>query len=169
MSIAQSLLAEFDQEMANTRNTLARVPEDKLDYKPDPKSMSLGRLAGHVAEMPGWGSVTVNTDALDFSTGDYKPLEMTSRKQILEAFDKTVADARKAIAGASDEHLMKPWSLKNGKDVMFTMPRIAVLRSMVMNHTIHHRWQLTVYFRLNGIPVPGLYGPSADEPMAASA
>jgi len=166
MSIAQSLLPEFDQEMAQTRRTLERVPEDKLGYKPDPKSMSMGRLAGHVAEMPGWGAVTVNADSLDFAAGGYNPMEMTSRAQILAAFDKIVADTRAAIAGASDEHLMKPWSLKNGDTVLFTMPRIAVIRGMVMNHTIHHRGQLTVYFRLNGVPVPGLYGPSADEGMA---
>jgi len=169
MSIAQSLLPEFDQEMASTRTVLERVPEDKLDYKPDPKSMTMGRLAGHVAEMPGWGAVTVNTNALDFSKGEYTPMEMTSRAQILAAFDKIVAEARAAIAGASDAHLMEPWSLQNGADVMFTMPRIAVLRSMVMNHTIHHRAQLTVYFRLNGVPVPGLYGPSADEKQGAAA
>jgi uncharacterized damage-inducible protein DinB len=169
MSIAQSLLPEFDQEMANTRKVLERVPEDKLGYKPDPKSMTMGRLAGHVAEMPGWGAVTVNTPALDFSKGEYQPLEMTSRAQILAAFDKIVVEARAAIAGASDAHLMEPWTLQNGSAVLFTMPRIAVLRSMVMNHTIHHRAQLTVYFRLNGVPVPGMYGPSADEGQGAAA
>ncbi len=165
MSIAQSLLPEFDQEMATTRRILERVPEDKLDYRPDPKSMTLGRLAGHVAEMPGWGSVTVNTPALDFASGDYKPSEMTSREQILAAFDKTVAESRAAIAGASDQALMENWALKNNGQVLFEMPRIAVLRSMVMNHTIHHRGQLSVYLRLTGAKVPSLYGPSADEQM----
>jgi uncharacterized damage-inducible protein DinB len=145
------------------------VPEDKLDYKPDPKSMSMGRLAGHVAEMPSWGAITIDSDFLDFAAGGYQPLEMTSRAQVLAAFDKIVAGSRAAIEKASDEHLMKPWSLKNGDTVLFTMPRVAVLRSMVMNHTIHHRGQLTVYFRLTGVPVPGLYGPSADEGMTASA
>jgi uncharacterized damage-inducible protein DinB len=169
MSIAQALLPEFDTEMATTRRCLERVPEDRLDYKPDPKSMSLGRLAGHVAEMPGWGSLTVNTDDLNFASGDFKPLEMTSRAQILEAFDKIVTDSRAALAGASDERLMGPWSLKNGDMTLMTMPRIAVIRTFVMNHTIHHRGQLSVYLRSAGALVPSIYGPSADEGMAASA
>ncbi len=155
--------------MATTRRCLERVPEDRLDYKPDPKSMSLGRLAGHVAEMPGWGSVTVNTDELNFGSGDFKPLEMTSREKILVAFDKIVTDSRAALAGASDEHLMGPWSLKNGDMTLMTMPRIAVIRTFVMNHTIHHRGQLSVYLRSTGALVPSIYGPSADEGMAASA
>ncbi|MEP6963466.1 MAG: DinB family protein [Acidobacteriota bacterium] len=169
MSIAQSLLPEFDQEMASTRTMLERVPEDKLSYKPDPKSMSMGRLAGHVAEMPGWVVATLTTKELDFAKGEYTPMEMTSRAQVLAAFDQIVADGRAALAKTSDETMMQPWTLRNGSQVMFTMPRIAVLRSMVMNHTIHHRAQLTVYFRLNGVSVPGLYGPSADEAMQASA
>jgi uncharacterized damage-inducible protein DinB len=170
MSIAQSLLPEFDHEMATTRRCLERVPEDKLDYKPDPRSMSLGRLAGHVAEMPSWGSVTINRNELDFATGEFKPMEMTSKKQILEAFDKIVADSRAALASASDAHLMGDWSLKNGDMVLMTMPRIAVLRTFVMNHTIHHRGQLSVYLRSVGAKVPSIYGPSADEgTMGASA
>jgi uncharacterized damage-inducible protein DinB len=170
MTIAQSLLPEFDNEMATTRRCLERVPEDKLDFRPDPKSMTLGRLAGHVAEMPGWGSVTVNRDELDFSTGEFKPMEMTSKAQVLEAFDKIVAESRAAIAGASDAHLMGNWSLKSGPTVLLTMPRVAVLRTFVMNHTIHHRGQLSVYLRLAGVKVPSIYGPSADEgQMGASA
>lgn len=169
MSLAQSLLPEFDQEMATTRRCLERVPEDKLDFKPDPRSTTLARLAGHVAELPGWTSITVNTEALDFATGDFKPTEMASRQQILATFDKIVAEARTALAGASDEHLMKPWSLKQDGAVLFTLPRIAVLRGMVMNHVIHHRGQLTVYLRMTGAKVPSVYGPSADEQFGASA
>jgi uncharacterized damage-inducible protein DinB len=163
MSIAQSLLPEFDAEMATTRRCLERVPEDRLDFKPDPKSMSLGRLAGHVAEMPSWGSITINTDELNFASGDFKPMEMTSKAQVLEAFDKIVAESRAALVSASDEHLMKSWSLKNGDMTLVTMPRVAVLRTFVMNHTIHHRGQLSVYLRLAGVMVPSIYGPSADE------
>jgi uncharacterized damage-inducible protein DinB len=163
MSIAQSLLPEFDQEMATTRRCLERVPEDQLSYKPDPKSMTLGRLAGHVAEMPGWGAITVTTPELDFAAGGYQPQEMQSRSQILAAFDKTVAESRKAIEGASDDVLMQPWTLRSGSNVLFTMPRAAVIRSMVMNHTIHHRGQLSVYLRATGAKVPSIYGPSADE------
>jgi uncharacterized damage-inducible protein DinB len=166
MSIAQSLLPEFDQEMDNTRKMLERLPEDKLEYKPDPKSMALGRLAGHIAEMAGWGTHTMTTDSLDLTPGGkqiFEPLVAKSRKQLLGEFDKNVAEARKAIAGASDEAMLKTWSLLSHGKSMLTMPRIGVLRTMVMNHTIHHRAQLGVYFRLVGVPVPGMYGPSADE------
>jgi uncharacterized damage-inducible protein DinB len=168
MSIAQSLLPEFDQEVANTRKTLERVPDDKFSYRPDPKSMSMGRLAAHVAEMLGWPSMIMNMDSLDLS-GNFTPFSPSNRSELLAGFDKNVKEARAAIAAASDAAFMQPWSLKMGEQVIFTMPRAAVMRSMVMNHVIHHRAQLTVYFRLNGVPVPGLYGPSADEPMAAGA
>ena len=163
MKITDALLPEFDQEMANTRKTLERIPEDKLAWKPHEKSMTLGRLAGHVAELPGFGTTTIQTDSLNLSAGEYKPLVPTSRAQVLEAFDKKAAEARAAIAGASDEHLMKPWSLEFGGKTMFTMPRAAVLRTMMLSHLIHHRAQLGVYLRLNDIPVPSIYGPSADE------
>ena len=164
MSIAQGLLAEFDMEMASTRRTLERLPEDKLDWTPDPKSMSMGRLAAHVAEMPGWAALALGTDELDFAAGAYTPVVATSREHVLEILDGNVKAARAAIAGASDADFMKPWTLRQGEQIFFTMPKIAVLRGMVMNHTIHHRGQLTVYYRLNGVPVPALYGPSADEP-----
>ena len=163
MALSKALLPEFDQEMANTRKTLERIPEDKLAWKPHEKSMPLGRLAGHVAELPGFATTTIEKDSLNLSMGEFKPLIATSRQQVLDAFDKKVAEARAAIAGASDEHMMKPWSLEfNGKTV-FTMPRVAVLRSMMLNHIIHHRAQLGVYLRLNNVPVPAIYGPSADE------
>ena len=163
MSISQALLPEFDHEMANTRKTLERLPEDKLAWKPHEKSMTLGRLAGHVAELPSFGTTTIQTDSLNLSAGAYKPLVASSRQQALDAFDKTAAEARAAIAGASDEHLMKPWSLEFGGKTLFTMPRAAVLRSMMLNHLIHHRAQLGVYLRLNDVAVPSIYGPSADE------
>jgi uncharacterized damage-inducible protein DinB len=162
MTIAQSMLPEFDHEMANTRKMLERLPEDKLEFKPDPKSMSLGRLAGHVAEMPGWGTVTIGQDELDLLPG-MTALTAKSKSQLLDVFDKNVSDSRAALSGASDEHLMKEWKLKVNGNVVMAMPRIAVLRSMVMNHTIHHRAQLGVYYRMNGVPIPGMYGPSADE------
>lgn len=163
MSIAQSLLPEFDHEMSNTRNTLARVPEDKLEYKPDPKSMSLGQLASHIAEMPGWGPLTLSTDSLNLDPSTHKPFRAANRAELLAEFDKNVAGCRAALAGASDQSLMQPWTLNIAGNALFTMPRAAVIRNMVMNHVIHHRAQLTVYFRLNGVPVPALYGPSADE------
>ena len=166
MSISQALLPEFDHEMSNTRKTLERIPESDLTWKPHPKSMPLGRLAGHVAEMPGWAVPTIAQDSLDIAPpGSQRPQGAVaqSRQHALDLFDKNVADARAAIAGATDVQLMKPWSLLAGGKTIFTMPKIAVLRSMIMNHTIHHRAQLCVYLRLNNIPVPALYGPSADE------
>lgn len=166
MSIAQSLLPEFDQEMANTRRTLERLPENKLMFQPDPKSMTLGRLAGHVAELVGWGTTTLTTDSLDIAPGGKRATEAltaTSRQQVLDELDQNINKARKAIAGASDEQFLKSWSLLMNGKTMMTMPRLGVLRSMVMNHIIHHRAQITVYYRMVGVPVPALYGPSADE------
>ena len=168
MSIAQSLLSEFDHEMANTRKTLERVPENKLDYKPDPKSMSMGVLSSHIAEMVGWLPSMMQGPELDIPPG-FKPFLATSRKELLDTFDKNVTGSRAALAAAGDQALMQDWSLKFGGNAMFTMPRIAVYRSMIMNHVIHHRAQLTVYYRLNGIPVPALYGPSADEGQQVAA
>jgi len=170
MSIAQSMLPEFDHEMANTRTTLERIPMDKLEWKPDPKSMSLGRLAGHITEMVGWGTETLATESMDMNPGDYKPFEITSKEQLLGDFDKNAQGLRAALSSAKDEDLMKVWTLKMSGNPLFSMPKVAVIRSMIMNHIIHHRAQLTVYYRLNGVPVPALYGPSADEgAMQASA
>lgn len=165
MAIRDGILPEFDHEIGNTRKVLERVPEGKPDYKPHEKSMPMGRLAGHLAELPGWAKETILQNSIEIRQGDPKnvPLVMASRKQLLEEFDKRAAAGRAAIAGASDEELMKPWSLiANGKTI-FTLPKIAVLRGFVMNHMIHHRAQLGVYLRLNDVPVPSIYGPSADE------
>src|ERR1043165_9222341 len=151
--------------MASTRRTLERVPEDKLDWKQDPKSMSMGRLAAHIAEMTSWATLALKTDELDFATSPYSAAQGTSQAQILQICDDFAKEARAAIAGASDEDFMKPWSLRSGPQIFFTMPKVAVIRAMVMNHIIHHRGQLTVYYRMNGVPVPALYGPSADEPV----
>ncbi len=163
MTISEMMLPEFDQEMANTRKLLERVPEDKLAWKPHEKSMALGRLASHVAELPGWAVNTIRQDSLNI-TPDFKPTVASSRKELLEIFDKNAVEARQAIAGASDAHLQKIWSLQFDGKTVFSMPRAAVLRGPVMNHLIHHRAQLGVYFRLNNVPIPGMYGPSADDP-----
>lgn len=162
MSIAQSMLPEFDNEMANTRKMLERVTDDNLGYKPDPKSMTLGRLASHVAEIINWGVSVFRADEYVI-TPDHKALDVKSRKELLEAFEKNVKDARAAIADAPDSGMTHKWSLKFGDQEILSMPRAAVYRSMIMNHIIHHRAQLSVYFRLVGVPVPGMYGPSADE------
>ena len=166
MALSAALLSEFDREMANTRKTLERVPDDKFDWKPHVKSFAMGPLATHVANLPSWTVETIDKDALDIEPPGGEPYRVTaanSRKELLERFDHNISAARAAIAGASDEHLLKPWSLLKGGAVMFTLPRVAVLRSFVMNHLIHHRAQLGVYLRLNDVPVPALYGPSADE------
>jgi uncharacterized damage-inducible protein DinB len=166
MKISDSVLPEFDQEMANTRKVLERVPHDKLSWKPHPKSFSFGGLATHIATMPEWGKLTMEMDSFDYAppgAPPYEPPTFASNKELLEAFDKGVAEARAAIAGADDAKFLGPWSLMAGGKTMMTMPRIAVIRSFVMNHTIHHRAQLGVYLRLNDIPVPALYGPTADE------
>ena len=166
MALRDALLPEFDQEMASTRKMLERVPEVRLAFKPHPKSPTLGWLANHVADIPGWVAATVNEDELDFApAGKPRPQmsEASSRDQLLAIFDRKAAEGHTAIAGVSDERLAGPWTLRMGSHVLFTLPRAAVLRSFVMSHLIHHRAQLGVYLRLNDVPVPGMYGPSADE------
>jgi len=166
MAMNQALLAEFDQEMQGTRKTLERVPDDKLGWKPHPKSGSFGWLAAHVANIPGWMTMTIKEDHFDIMPKGVpmQPApEPKSRKELLDAFDKNVKEARAALAGASDADLMKNWSLLKNGEAMVTLPRVACLRTFVMNHLIHHRAQLGVYLRLNNIAVPSIYGPSADE------
>jgi uncharacterized damage-inducible protein DinB len=162
MNLSQSLLPEFDQEMAGTRRVLERMPADKFTWQPHPKSFALGKLATHVAQLSSWATMALATNEFDVSQPREAP-KVNNTQELLALFDKSSGEAREAIAKAGDEDWLQPWSLRNGDHVVFTMPRIAVLRAMVMNHIIHHRAQLTVYLRLNDIPVPALYGPSADE------
>jgi uncharacterized damage-inducible protein DinB len=162
MPLNQALLPEFDHEMANTRKSLERVPDNKLAWKPHTKSMTMGNLGTHLATISGWAEAIIGQDSFDVKTAPPTP-ELKSRVQMVETFDKSAASARKAISAATDEQLMKPWSLVSGGKNVFTLPRIAVLRSFILNHTIHHRAQLGVYLRLNDIAVPSIYGPSADE------
>jgi uncharacterized damage-inducible protein DinB len=166
MRISDALLPEFDQEMAGTRKVLARCPDDKFAYQPHAKSWTMASLATHIVNMTGWTVDVVGKDTFDVAplgAPPYKEEPAKSSADLLARFDKQAAAARAALAGASDEHLMAPWSLLQGGVALFTMPRIVCIRSFVMNHGIHHRAQLTVYLRLNDIPVPALYGPSADE------
>ena len=166
MAISESLLPEFDQEIAGARRTLERVPADRFDWRPHPKSGTMGWLAGHLAWLPSWGTLAVNLDELDLSPGG-KPMDPppppADTAELVATFDRHAAEARAAIAGASDAELLKPWSLLSNRETIMTMPKVVVLRTFVMNHLIHHRAQLGVYLRLNDIPVPSLYGPSADE------
>jgi uncharacterized damage-inducible protein DinB len=166
MALRDTILPEFDHEMATTRRTLERVPEGKPDWKPHDRSMTLGRLAGHLAELPNFAVMTFQGDSFDFQAPGAPPMQptvMTSRKQLLDLFDKNVAAARAAISKASDEDFQKTWTLLSGGKTIFSMPRLAVLRNMILNHVIHHRGQLSVYLRMNNAPVPSIYGPSADE------
>ena len=166
MSLSQLLLPEFDREMANTRKVLERIPEDKLAWKAHEKSNTIGWVGMHLAEIPGWAAMTLNQDSLDLAPPGGEPYRTpvaTSRQVILDRFDSNVVSARAAIAAAEDEQFFKPWSLLMAGETLFTMPRIAVLRNFVLNHTVHHRAHLCVYLRLNDVPVPALYGPSADE------
>lgn len=160
--LSKALLPEFDHEMQTTRRTLERVPEDKLAWKPHEKSMSMGQLATHLATINHWAESIMATESFDTSTAPPSP-QLKSRSEILSAFDANVASARKAIAAATDGELLKPWSLISAGKTIFSLPRIATLRSFIFSHVIHHRGQLSVYLRLNNVPVPSIYGPSADE------
>ena len=162
MSIGQSLLPEFDQEMAVTRRVLERVPGDRADWKPHPKSFSLGHLAQLVSWMPGWIANTLRDTRLDLQGTAGYSLEKT--ETLLAGFDQNVRDARAALQAAKDADFAVPWSLTRGDQVLFTQPRAAVVRSHI-SHLSHHRGQLTVYLRLLEVPVPSIYGPTADERM----
>lgn len=160
-----TLLPEFDQEMANTRKMLERVPGDRFDFRPHEKSLSLLELAAHVSNLPTWTTMTLSTIELDLD----QPMERdmpTTPEELVAELERNSAEAREALEGATAEDLGVPWTLRSGDQVWFTMPRGAVYRSFVMNHLIHHRAQLGVYLRLLDVPVPGMYGPSADDKAA---
>lgn len=162
MSVSQILLSDFEAEVANTRKILAVVPDGRFDYQPHEKSMALGRLASHVAEMPLWMSFTIDRDLLELDNS-FKPTICGTNQELLDVFDANVAKARVLIGGVTDEAMDATWSMKwNGQTVM-SLKRSACLRGMCMNHMIHHRAQLSVYLRLLDVAVPGMYGPSADE------
>jgi uncharacterized damage-inducible protein DinB len=162
MAFSQTLLPEFEEEMKNTRKLLECVPDGKFDYQPHSKSMTLGRLASHVAEMPSWAFTTLDVEVLEMGP-DFKPEIASTRAELLEKFDKGVAQARKKIGAATDEDWQKIWTFKYAGKTIMELPRSAVMRGVVMNHMIHHRAQLGVFLRLNDVAIPGMYGPSADE------
>lgn len=166
MSIATSILPELEEEMASTRKVLERVPDDKLTWKAHPKSNSIGWVASHLVEIIGWVEGVMTRPDWDVNPADgesYKTPVLNSRQEMLTLFDQNVATAKRAIAAASDETFGEAWSLLAAGKPLFTMSRLAVIRTFVLNHTIHHRGHLLVYLRLNDIPVPGMYGPSGDE------
>jgi uncharacterized damage-inducible protein DinB len=156
------LLTEFQEESATTRKLLARVPDGKFDFKPHEKSMSLGQLASHVADNPNWATMTIQTETYDFPA-DYTPYRAASSEELLEAFDRASKEASDAFAGTSDEDLSKTWTMTYGGNTILSMPRSIAIRKFVLSHMIHHRGQLSVYLRMNEVPVPAIYGSSADE------
>jgi uncharacterized damage-inducible protein DinB len=165
MTIAEILLQDYDAEMKNTRTTLERIPEDKPDFKPHDKSMPCGRLACHVSTLPRFGLTILTTPGLDMAVATFPKLVFESREKLLSDFDSLAAETRGYLARASDEHLTQNWKLSWGDKVIADGPRSILYRTMFFNHLIHHRAQLGVYLRLNDLPVPSLYGPSADDRM----
>jgi uncharacterized damage-inducible protein DinB len=163
MPLKDALLPEFDHEMGTTRRVLERLPEADLAWKPHDKSFSLGQLAGHIANLPHWVDLTIDAEGLDLATMGPRADPPASVAEVLQKFDANVKAARAKIDAQRDPALFAPWTLENGGQVVFTMPKVAVLRSFVMNHLIHHRGQLTVYLRLRNVPLPSIYGPTADE------
>lgn len=162
MALKDGLLAEYDHEVGTTRRLLDRLPDDKLGWKPHAKSMTLGGLATHLGNIPNWGGSILNESSFDLAGAPPDLTARASRQDILDAFDAAARQTRASI-DKSDAELMGRWSLKRGDHEMFSMPRIAAFRTFVINHLIHHRGQLSVYLRLNDVPVPSIYGPSADE------
>lgn len=164
MSMAEMILPEFDQEMATTRRVVERVPDDKATWKPHPKSFSLAHLTQLVATMPGWIATTLKQTEIDLATSPGYSVQKTD--SLLAQFDQLVGETREALAAAQDADFQVPWSLKFGPNVLMTMPRGSAVRQHI-NHHVHHRAQLAMYLRLLDIPVPSMYGPTADEPWGA--
>lgn len=162
MAINEAFIGELQHEAATTRRVLERIPVETFDWKPHEKSMSMHKLATHVAEMFGWYVPTLEQDELDFAKG-YEEAKIATTEELIALFEKNVAAATESLKKTDPAAFMNDWTLRDGEKVYFTMPKAAVVRTFVMNHIVHHRGQLSVYLRLNDIPVPSIYGPSADE------
>jgi uncharacterized damage-inducible protein DinB len=166
MKISELLLPEFDEEMANTRKVLERIPNDKLDWKAHPKSNTIGWVGSHLVESPGWAEPTLTSDSYDFEPPGGEPYRtpmLASSEEMVTQFDKAVATARAAIAAASDETYMQQWQLLQGGKEVFKGSKYTVIRCFVINHMVHHRAFLLSYLRQVEVPIPGMYGPSGDE------
>ena len=166
MPLIDSLLPEFDREMGLTRRALERVPDGQFDWRPHPTSVTLGRLAEHLTEMPLWATTALTQSQLEATT--QRPVDYTppaTPTEVLALFDSCLKTARASLVNKTDGEFAAPWTLKNGGKEIFTMPKIAVMRNFVLNHMIHHRGQLTVYLRMLEVPVPSIYGPSGDEQL----
>ncbi|HKB11666.1 MAG TPA: DinB family protein [Vicinamibacterales bacterium] len=162
MSIKDGLLADFDHEMGTTRRLLERLPDDRLSWKPHPRSKTLGGLATHLSSLPTWGGRILNEPFFDLAAAPPPLADKTSRVEILSGFDE-VCRATRAAMDKTDAEYQSLWTLKRGAQQVFSVPRVAAFRSFVLHHMIHHRGQLSLYLRLNDVPVPAIYGPSADE------
>jgi len=165
MNLADGILTELSAEAATTRRLLERVPAQHLTWKPHDKSMSLGRLATHIAEIPGWVSTILDTDGFDVGASKYTPHTAGSVAELLTTFDKNVPMAEAAIRRQTPDKLSAMWRITRQGQVMLELPRMGVIRTLLLNHLIHHRGQLSVYLRLKDVPLPAIYGPTADTPM----
>jgi len=165
MNLSELILTELSYESATARRLLERLPQQHFGWKPHEKSMTLARLATHVVEIPGWVASILDQDEFDVGAREYVPKDATSVPELLQMFEKNTSAVREAIARQTNERMMAPWRLKRKGQLIFEVPRIGMIRSMLLNHFIHHRGQLSVYIRLLNVPVPSIYGPSADEPM----
>lgn len=163
MRIAELLLLELQQESANTRKMIERIPTEKLDWQPHEKSMTIGRLATHIAELPIWFGRIISAPEFDFTTSVFKPQKVETTSEIVTIFDKQMEEAKSILQSADDETMNRIFTLRRGEQVVLQLPRKVVLRTFAMNHVYHHRGQLSVYLRMLDIPVPGMYGPSADD------
>lgn len=162
MQIIQMFLNEVEQEAQTTRKFLSIIPNDKFDWQPHPKSMTIRQLSTHIAELPGWISLAINTDELDFAQNAYKPEILNSTEELLEQFERNLAAAKENLANTNEDVLAQMWTLRNGDDIYMTQTKAEVVRVSI-SQTIHHRAQLGVFLRLLNVPIPGSYGPSADE------
>ena len=164
MNIIESLVGEMEKEGQTTRKMLSRIPNDKLDWQPHVKSMTIRRLAVHIAELPAWIPMTLQTNGLDFESMDFTPTHVDSTADILAIFDKSLAEGKAALSTATGSDLDPDWTMRNGDHIISTETKGEIIR-MAYSQTVHHRAQLGVYLRLLDIPIPDSYGPSADEPM----
>jgi uncharacterized damage-inducible protein DinB len=162
MNLIPMLSKEMEQESNTTRKMLERVPNDKYDWKPHPKSMTIRQLTTHIAELPGWVAMTLNTDELDFAKTPYNPLPINNTEEILAHFEKSLAEGKASLGQAKEEDLLPNWTMRNGDQIYMVSTKAEVIR-MCYSQVVHHRAQLGVYLRLLDIPIPGSYGPSADE------
>lgn len=165
MAPRNAVLAEFDLEMAATRRLLERLPEGAFDWRPHPRSFDLGGLATHLAQIPHWGTSILTRDEHDLATSAGRAKRLDGVAAVLETFDRHVDEVRNTLVSMTEGQLLQPWTLRRGTHVVLSIPKIGALRSFVVHHTVHHRGQLTVYLRMQDVPLPPLYGPTADESM----